>query len=107
MRMMEGENIIQYYIRVKEFFNGILGVNGKIKDETMISKVLRTLLPINSLRVFAFQELRYILDGNLPLENVVGRLTTFEMPNFFNYIFATIECSFKSKLVLSKKKDNM
>ena len=33
MRMMEGENMVQYYIRVKEFFNGILGANRKIKDD--------------------------------------------------------------------------
>ena len=46
MRMMEAENMVQYYIRVKEFFNGILGTNGKIRDETVISKVLRTFLPI-------------------------------------------------------------
>ena len=107
MRMMEGENIVQYYIRVKEFFNGILAANRKIKDEIVTSKVLRTLLPIDSIKVFAIQELRCILDENLTLEDVVGRLTTFEMPNFVNYIVATIECSFKSKLVLSKKKDNM
>ena len=31
MRMMEGENIVQYQIRVKEFFNGILGEMGKSK----------------------------------------------------------------------------
>ena len=31
MRMMECENIVQYYIRVKYLFNGILGSNGKIK----------------------------------------------------------------------------
>ena len=107
MRMTEGENIVQYYIRVKEFFNGILGSNGKIKDEIVISKVLRTLLPINSIRFFAIQELRRILDDNLTLEDVVGRLTTFEMPNFDNHTPATIKCFFKSKLFLSKKKDNM
>ena len=73
----------------------------------MISKVLRTLFPINSIKVFAIQELRCILDDNFTLQDVVGGLTTFEMRNFDNYIPSTIECSFKSKLVLSKKKDNM
>ena len=77
------------------------------KLKMMISKVLRTLFPINSIKVFAIQELRCILDDILTLKDVVGRLTNFEMPNFDNYRLATIECSFKSKLVLSKKKDNM
>ena len=107
MRMMEGENIVQYYIRIKDFFNAILSTNRKIKDEIVISKVLRTLLPINSINIFAIKELRCILDDNLTIEDVVGRLTTFEMPNIDNYKHATIECSFKSKLFLSKKKDNM
>ena len=46
MRMMEGENIVQYCTRFKEVVKVIRGANGEIKDETMISKVLRTLLPI-------------------------------------------------------------
>ena len=95
---------MKYYTRVKEVVNAIHGANGEIKDETMISKVLRTLLPINSIRVFAIQEPRCILDGNLTLGDVVGRLSNFEMPNFDNYTPTTIECSFKSQLVLSKKK---
>lgn len=38
------------------------------------------------------------------LEGVIGRLTTFEMSNFGNYTPATIESSFKSQLVLRKRK---
>ena len=44
MRMMKSENIVQYYTRVKEVVNDIYGANGEMKDETMIRKVLRTLL---------------------------------------------------------------
>lgn len=51
MRLMEGENIVQYYTRVKEFVNAIRQGNGTIEDETMIKKVLRTLLHIHAIRV--------------------------------------------------------
>ena len=51
MRMMEGENIVQYYTRVKEVVNDIQGENKIIEDETMIRKVLRTLLSICAIRV--------------------------------------------------------
>ena len=37
------------------------------------------------------------------MEGVIGRLTTFEMFNFDNYTPTTVESSFKSQLVLSKK----
>ena len=46
MRMMEGENIVQYCERIKEVVNAIRRENGKIDDEIVINKVLRTLLPI-------------------------------------------------------------
>ena len=46
MRIIEGENIVQYCTRIKEFFNAIRGENKTIEDEIVISKVLRTLLPI-------------------------------------------------------------
>ena len=39
--MMEVENIVQYYTRVKIIFNAIHGTNEEIKDETMIRKLLR------------------------------------------------------------------
>ena len=94
MRMMEGENIVQYYTRVKEVFNAIWSANGEINNDIMISKVLRTLLPINSIRFSIIQELRCTLGNNLTLEGVVGRLTTFEMSNFDNYTPTTIESSF-------------
>ena len=97
MRMMEGENIVQYCTRFKEVFNAIRGANGEIKDETMISKVLRTLLPIYSIRVST-------ISNNLTLEGVIGRLTSFEMSNFDSYTPATIIFAFMSQLLLSKKK---
>ena len=45
MTMMEAENIVQYYTRVKEVVNVICGANEETKDETIIRKELKTLLP--------------------------------------------------------------
>ena len=60
MRMEEGENIAQYASRIKEVVSAIRSVTIHLDDETIISKVLRTLLPIYAIRVLAIQELRCI-----------------------------------------------
>lgn len=77
MKMKEGENIVQYYGRVKEVVNSIIGARGIINDETMIRKVLRTLLHIYAIRVSTNQELGYAPGNDLTLDWLIGRLTTF------------------------------
>ena len=52
MRMREDENIAKYVERVKACVNAIRASGGDIKGETVISKVLRTLLPVYAIRVF-------------------------------------------------------
>lgn len=83
MRMVEGENIVQYCTRVKEVVNVIQG----------------------AIRVSTIQELRCTLGKYLTIEGVSGRLTYFQMSNFDNYTPATIESTFKSQLILRKRKD--
>ena len=56
---------------MKEQVNAIRGDTGKINDETMIRKVLRTLLPIYAIRVLAIQELRCTTGNNLTLEGLI------------------------------------
>ena len=51
MRMLENENISQYCTRVKDVVNAIRGFVGIIEGETMVRKVLRTLLPKYVFRV--------------------------------------------------------
>ena len=46
MRMEEGENIAQYASRIKVFVSTIISYVGHLDVETILSKVLRTLLPI-------------------------------------------------------------
>ena len=84
MRMEEGENVAQYVARIKEVVNVIRGATGKIDDDILLRKILRTLLAIYAIRVFSIQELRCILGNDLSFEGLVGRLTTFELSNFDN-----------------------
>ncbi|MDF3675365.1 hypothetical protein P3S39_25040, partial [Enterobacter hormaechei] len=58
MRMREDENISKYVERVKASVRAIKASGGDINEETVISKVLKTLLPIYAIRVSAIQERR-------------------------------------------------
>ena len=53
MRMREDENIAKYVERIKASVSAIKASGGKIEEETVISKVLRTLLPVYAIRVSA------------------------------------------------------
>ena len=71
-----------------------------VDDANVISKVLRTFLPINAIRVSTIQELRCIPGNKLNLEGIVGRLTAFELSNFDNYRHENLESTLKSMLFL-------
>ena len=105
MRMQEGENISQYYSRIKDVINEIRGATGKIDDETILRKLLRTFLPIYVIKISTIQELRCITSSNLTIEGFVGRLTTFELSNFDNVRPKNVEFSFKTKLSLKESKE--
>ena len=60
MKMLDSETISQYYVRVKDVVIAIRGAKESIEDETMVRKVLRTLLPKYVFRVSDIQELRCI-----------------------------------------------
>ena len=57
MRMQPSETIAKYCGRIKDVVNAIRRANEVIDNETKISKVLRTFLPIYAIRVCAIQEL--------------------------------------------------
>ena len=50
-KIEEGENVAQYVARIKEVFSAIKGATSQIDDDTMLSNILRTLLPIYDIRV--------------------------------------------------------
>ena len=91
--------------RVKANVSAIKASRGEIKDETVVSKVLRTLLPIYAIRVSAIQERRCEENHKITLDAIVGRLIAFELDNYENYVLASknIESAFEAKLSLKEK----
>ena len=74
----------------------------------MVSKVLRTLIHVYAMRVLVIQEMRCNPKNDITLDALVGRLTTFELDNFDNYIpnSSNLESTFQAKLSLKKKVEN-
>ena len=100
--MQDGENIAQYCSTIKDVINAIKGATSTIDDDKVLRKVLRTLLPIYAIRFFAIQELRCILGNNLSLEDLIDRLTAFELSIFDNYKPKNMEYNFNAKLSLKE-----
>ena len=71
IKMREDENIAKYVERVKARISVIKAFGGDIKEETIVSKVLRTLLHIYAIRVFAIQERRCQANHKINLEAIV------------------------------------
>ena len=82
MKMSEDENIAKYVERIKPSVSAIRASGGEIKEEIVISKVLRTLLPIYAIRVSAIQERRCEEIHKINLDAIVGRLIAFELDNY-------------------------
>ena len=78
---------------------------GRIKDEIVVRKFLKILVAIYSIRVSTIQEMRCNPKNYIILDAVVGRLTTFELNNYDNYVpsSSNLEFSFEAKLSLKKK----
>ena len=112
MRVREDENVPKYVERIKASISTIRASGREIKEETVVTKILRTLLPIYAIRVSTIQEKRCDSNSKLDLDALVGRLIAFELDNFDNYVPASknIESTFEAKLSLKEKwkkiKDN-
>ena len=103
--MRYDENIKKYVEIIKASVSTIKESRGDIDDKIIVSKVLRTLLPIYAIRVSTIQEMRCDQNSNITLDALVGRLTTFELDNYDNYVPSSkgIESVFEAKLSLKKK----
>ena len=64
IRMKEGENVTQYVNWIKEDVTAIKSTRGVISDSEIVTKVLRTLLPIYAINVSSIEEVRAML-GNV------------------------------------------
>lgn len=85
MKMREDKNIAKYSDRIKATLSAIRASRGKLEDEIVVSKVLRTLLPIYAIRVSSIQEIIYDIKNDITLDALVERLTIFELDNFDSY----------------------
>lgn len=106
MRKKEGD-----FYTICKFNKGccdaIKGLGGTIMDSKIISKVLRTLLPIYSIKFSTIQEVRAMPRNDLKLDGLVGWLTKFELRNYDNSV-VIMGNAFNSSLTInsSKKKKN-
>ena len=71
MKMREDENIAKYVERIKASVNAIRASGGEIKEETIVSKILKTLLPIYAVRVSSIQEVRCDPNNKIGLDSLV------------------------------------
>ena len=51
MRIREDENVVKYVERIKASISAIRASGEEIKEETILSKIIKTLLPIYVVRV--------------------------------------------------------
>ncbi|GLJ33165.1 hypothetical protein SUGI_0667760 [Cryptomeria japonica] len=102
MRMVEGETIQQYGIRIKTTVGEIKRAGGKIEDSTMVSKVLRSLLLVYAIRVAAIQELRSIDKSKVSLDSIIAKLTAYELNSFDGSVQKT-KSTFKASAIPSRK----
>ena len=102
MKMREDENIAKYVERIKASVSAIRASGGIIDEKIVVSKVLRPLLPIYAIRLYSIQEARCDPNHIITLDSLVGRLTSFELDNFDNYVASSkkFESEFKAKLSL-------
>ena len=92
--------------RIKASVSAIKASRGDIDDKTIVRKVLITLLPIYVIKVSIIQEMRCDPNKKITLDALVGRLASFELDNYDNYVpnFKSFEPTFEAKLSLKEKR---
>ena len=85
--------------------SAIRSLGGQLSEEIVCSKYLRTFLPIIAIRISAIQELRCILGNILSFEEIIGKLTAFELSNFDNYKLEKFESTYKAKMTINDNEE--
>ena len=101
--MKEGGNVSQYVNQIKYVLSEIRVSISTIQNSKIVSKVLRTLLPVYAIKISSIQEVRAMPGNDLILDGLVGQLTAFELRNYDN-IVVTIGNTFKSLLTIKNTK---
>jgi len=101
LKMREDEKISEYFERVQNIVNTIKGLGGKISEEDLVEKVLRTLPMIYNPKVSSLED-KDDLD-QLTIDDLYGILTAYELRLGDNHI-PKGEAAFKASKKTSNQK---
>ncbi|GLJ11353.1 hypothetical protein SUGI_0153510 [Cryptomeria japonica] len=111
-KMEEDEKTSAFMERVNEIVLGIQCCGGSLREDEIVSKVLRALPPTYKMKVTAINELRTIPNTSVSRDTLVGKLSAFELEEFCHVATIKIDLAFKesssssaSSSSLSKKSD--
>ena len=74
MRMREDENFAKYVKIIEASVSAIKASRGEIKEKIIVSKIIRTFIPIYAIRVSTIQEKRCDSNSKLGLDNFLSRI---------------------------------
>jgi len=79
LKMMEDENIQDYYLNILDIANSFDSLGEKISDEKLVRKILRSLPKRFDMKVIAIEEAQDI--PSMKADELIGSLQTFELAN--------------------------
>ena len=94
LKMMEDENIQDYYMNILDIANSFDSLGEKYSDENLIRKIFRSLPKRFDMKVTAIEEAQDI--SNMKVDELIGSLQAFELANGYKkknivFIFNTNE----------------
>ena len=75
--MKPNESIVEMFNRFTNVVNGLEGLGNRVSEENKVSKILRCLPPKWNSKTKAIEEAKNLKE--LPLEELIGSLMTYEM----------------------------
>ena len=76
-KMKHNEYIVEMFTRFTDVVNGLEGLGNRVSKEDKVSKILRCLPPKWNFKTEAIMEAKNLKE--LPLEELIGFLMTYEM----------------------------
>ena len=75
--MKPNESIVEMFTRFTDVVNGLEGLGNRVSEEDKVSKILRFLPPKWNSKTKSIEEAKNLTE--LPLEELIGSLMTYEM----------------------------
>ena len=76
-KMKPNESIVEIFTRFTDVVNGLEGLGKRVSEQDKVSKILRCLTPKWNSKTEAIEEAKNLKE--LPLEELIGSLMTYEM----------------------------